>query len=147
MNVYIVWGPPAAGKTTYVREHKMSGDLIVDFDLIKQAVSMEPKTGNIGDLYPLAEGVREYLYQKIETRDVAAENAWVIGSLANSGERQALAHRLAAKLIFIDTSYGECVRRAMKDAERKDKELQLFIIDKWFSNYQKDSFFVEERWD
>ena len=34
--VRMVCGPPCAGKSTYVREHAMPGDIVIDFDLIAQ---------------------------------------------------------------------------------------------------------------
>lgn len=37
--VTVVTGPPAAGKTTHVREHAKPGDVIIDYDLIANALS------------------------------------------------------------------------------------------------------------
>lgn len=38
-NVHVVIGPPAAGKSTFVREHAGPGDVVVDFDLLANALS------------------------------------------------------------------------------------------------------------
>lgn len=38
-NVTVVTGPPAAGKTTYVRQHAKPGDVIIDFDHLANALS------------------------------------------------------------------------------------------------------------
>lgn len=32
--LYLVTGPPAAGKTTWVRQHAQKGDIIIDYDAI-----------------------------------------------------------------------------------------------------------------
>ena len=32
--VYIIYGSPLSGKTTYVKEHAQKGDLIIDIDNI-----------------------------------------------------------------------------------------------------------------
>lgn len=37
--LYVVTGPPASGKTTWVREHAKPGDVVVDYDLIAGALS------------------------------------------------------------------------------------------------------------
>lgn len=145
-NVYIVYGPPASGKSTYVREHKKKGDLVVDFDLIKQAISMNGKTEDICGLYNVAEGIREYLLTLIESRKINCANAWVIGSLADAAERIALKCRLKGELIYMNTTKEQCVARAIKDEERLDKELQLKIIDKWFENYTTAAIYTKERW-
>lgn len=36
--LYVVTGPPCSGKSTHVREHAQPGDIIIDFDLIAQAL-------------------------------------------------------------------------------------------------------------
>lgn len=36
--ITVVTGPPCSGKSTYVQQHRMPGDIIVDFDLIAQAL-------------------------------------------------------------------------------------------------------------
>lgn len=41
MTLYLVTGPPAAGKTTWVREHAQPGDITIDYDTIAQALSPE----------------------------------------------------------------------------------------------------------
>ena len=38
-NMHVVIGPPAAGKSTFVREHAAPDDIIIDFDLLANALS------------------------------------------------------------------------------------------------------------
>lgn len=147
MKVYIVYGAPASGKSTYVKEHMKVGDLVVDFDLIKMAIALSDKAESIGKLYDVAEGIREYLYGLIERRTVICDTVWVIASLAKAEERNALVHRLGGTLIYIRASEQQCISRAIKDGTRKDKELQIKIIRKWFDSYKEDALYTEERWD
>lgn len=134
--VYIVYGAPASGKTTYVKQHMQDGDLVVDLDYIKYALTFRGK-GELGDnLMPIAFDVRDMLYEKIEARDVDAKNIWIIASLPRKEERHRLATRLNAKLIHCHATVHECIDRAMNDIERVDKELQIKIIDKYFANYE-----------
>jgi len=60
VDVYIVWGSPASGKTTYVKKHMEGGDLVVDLDLIKQSISMKEKTTAGDNLLNVALSVREH---------------------------------------------------------------------------------------
>ena len=46
--LYVVTGPPAAGKSTWVREHAQPGDVVVDYDLIAAALSA-PSSGTTHD--------------------------------------------------------------------------------------------------
>lgn len=36
--ITVVTGPPCAGKTTYVQQHKRPGDIVIDFDALAQAL-------------------------------------------------------------------------------------------------------------
>ena len=137
-HVYIIWGSPASGKTTYVKQNMMQGDLIVDLDLIKQSISMSNKTETHDQLLNIALDIRELLYKKITDRNFQSQNVWVIASLPKAEERKQLQHRLKAELVFIDTAKAECINRATKDQERNDKDIQMQIISKWFNSYYYD---------
>ena len=133
---YIVYGSPASGKTTYVKEHKTIGDLVIDLDLIKQAISMESRTNDTDNLLDLAIGIRDYIYKRIENNDINTKAIWIVASLPKKEEREALRDRLNAELIFIDKNIDECLDNAYNDTNRKDKTLQKKIIEKWFASYK-----------
>ena len=38
MKTIVVCGPPASGKTTYVKQHMIPGDIVVDLDAIIDAI-------------------------------------------------------------------------------------------------------------
>lgn len=128
--VYLVCGAPASGKSTYVDQHKKDGDLIVDLDLLRQALGAPHKTSQLFTELLLA--IRETIYKEIVAEHINCENIWVISGLADSDERQRTAHRLNAEIVFINTPYEECLRRAENDSTRKDKVTQKYIINKYF---------------
>lgn len=133
---FIVYGAPASGKSTYVRKHKVKGDLILDLDLIKQAISMCDKTSAPDNLINIVLAIRDTVYGLIENSAVDSKHIWIIGALPNKKERTDLAQRLNAQLIFINAEYNECLARANSDTERKDKVKQEWLIKKWFESYQ-----------
>lgn len=136
IRVYIVWGSPGSGKTTYVKNNMDKGDMVVDLDLIKQSISMASKTNATDNLLNTALSIQEHLYNLIEYREVIrCNNIWVVAGLPNAIDREYLKNRLRAELIQIKATKEECIDRAMKDDEREDKELQMRIIDKWFANF------------
>lgn len=133
---YIVYGAPASGKSSYVNKHKSHGDLIIDLDLIMQAISMECKSNVPNNLLDIAIGIRDYIYDRVESKSVDSKNVWVIGTLPNRDDRAKLADRLNAELIFMDSTIEECLRRAQEDNERTNKDLQINIIESWFAKYK-----------
>ena len=136
IDVFIVWGSPASGKTTHVKNHMENGDMVIDLDLIKQSISMKEKTGADDNLLSVALSVREHIYDLISKRDVNCDNVWIVSGLPYKEEREALENRVkATKLIHIQATQQQCNDRALGDSERKDKERQLELIEKWFKQY------------
>ncbi len=135
--VFIVYGSPASGKSTYVNNHMEQGDLVVDLDLLKQAISLAYKTEATDNLVDTALELRDKLYELIEAKKVDAKRIWVIASLPRRQERQDLAKRLGAELVYCEATVRECIDRAIADVDRRDKEMQIKLIDKWFANYEK----------
>lgn len=135
--VYIVWGAPCSGKTTFVKNSKGNSDLIVDADMIWACI-------NGGEMYTKPNAlktnmfiVRDALYDSIKTRAGKWERAWVIAGLPTASERERLAEALGGELIHIDTDRDECIRRLSNAEDRTDiqKAEWAGYIDKWFAEY------------
>lgn len=134
--IYVIHGAPGSGKTTYVKEHMEKGDLVVDFDLIKQSISMCNKTETPDSLLDISESIRELLYKYIEEKKVNAKTIWIIALLPTREQRKEIQNRFDCQLIHIDTDIETCIQRVLADDERKDKELQMKMLDKYFGYYQ-----------
>lgn len=137
VKVYLIYGAPGSGKTSYVKAHKEYGDLVVDLDLIKQALSMDSEKEQPSNLLGISKEIRDILYEKIRKKEVTARNIWVIASLPKKKERMALRSELDAELIFIDEDLESCIAHVMNDPQRKDKAGQVDIINEWFGWYER----------
>ena len=124
-NVYIVYGPPCSGKTTFVQNNAGPNDLIVDMDSIYQMITTDRLKMN-------AFAVRDCLYEQIKYRTGKWENAYVIAGLPMAMERQRLEIRLNASSVFIDVDADTCKARAQ---ERSNAEETIKYIEEWFSMY------------
>ncbi len=136
--VFIVWGAPGAGKTTYVREHMLPGDMVIDLDAIGMALSLASKTDVPQNIKRITYDIRDFLYQKIADRNINARNVWVIAGLPERDKRHELANKLSGELVFIPSDYRTCYLHALHDDERQDKAIQLAIIDRWFRDFEPD---------
>ena len=92
--VFLVYGPPRAGKTTFVRESMADGDLVVDMDRIWQCVSGLDLYEKPGRLKAVAFKVRDAMLDAVKYRCGKWRNAYVIGGYALSSERERLCREL-----------------------------------------------------
>jgi len=136
-NVFIIWGAPASGKTTYVREHKGKYDIVVDLDYLAAALSMSSDVQDKNsDAFFLALDVRNLLYDLIAERKYNFEAVWIVTMLPEKDKRIRLQQKLKAELIHIDTGKEECLLRARTDGSRRDKQTQYKIIHDYFEKLE-----------
>ncbi|MBH1941645.1 HNH endonuclease [Mobilitalea sibirica] len=135
--VYIIYGPPMSGKTTYVYENMEPGDLIVDMDRLYHAVSLRPMYDKPDNLKYNVFSIRNHIIDNIKTRYGGFRTAWIIGGYPEKFTREKLAEDIGAELIYVETSKELCIERleCCNDyrAEHKDEWVQY--IEKWFEDY------------
>ena len=133
--VYLVYGSPLSGKTTWVNQVRNDGDLMVDMDSIWQAVSGCDRYVKPGTLNACVFGVRDYLLECVKYRRGKWRNAYVIGGYPLISERERLCKELRAREVFIDTSKDECLRRLDDCDDGRDVEEWQAFIDEWWRRY------------
>lgn len=133
--VFLVYGAPLAGKSSWVRDNMTEGDLVIDIDSIWQMVSGCPRYVKPPRLKAVVFKVRDTLLDCVKYRLGKWQSAYVIGSYALQSDRERLCRELGAREVFISTSKEECLRRLENDAERKDIEGYEQYIEEWFSGY------------
>lgn len=133
-NVYIVYGPPMSGKTTYVQEQLGRGDIVVCIDSLYRAIGMLPEHDKPNSLLPIVRGVYNQLLDNVKTRYGKWDNAYVISGLAEKYKREKLAADLGGELIFCNIDKDECLRRLSVDPRGKPGEWENYI-EKWFQQY------------
>lgn len=135
--VYFVYGPPCSGKSTFVQQNKGNSDLVVDIDLIWQAV-----TGGV--LYEKPEALktpvfalRDSLLEVVKTRAGKWQNAYVIEGGARKGDRERRIAALGAEPIYINTDIETCYTRLANDEKRiQVRDIWEHYIADWFAQYQ-----------
>ena len=78
--------------------------------------------------------MRDDLIDAIKFRFGKWNNAYIIGGYAAEGQRERLAQELGARLVFIEATQDECLRRLANDTERDAEEWSNFIFE-WFDLY------------
>lgn len=132
--VFLVYGPPLAGKTTWVQASKSDGDLVIDMDNLWQAVTGLPRYTKPPKLRSIVFRLRDNLIDAVKYRFGKWTNAYIIGGYPNTGERERLAQELQATPVFIQAPEEECMRRLAETEDRDHDEWAAYIID-WFQRY------------
>ena len=133
--VFIVYGSPLSGKSSWVAEAMNEGDLIIDIDSIWQCVSGCDRYVKPNRLKSVVFAVRDNLLESVKYRRGKWLNCYVIGGYPYQAERDRLADMLGARLVHIDTPYEECVKR-LESCEDRDKKLWEQYISDWWLQYE-----------
>lgn len=132
--IYLVFGAPSSGKSTYVNSIAEQNDLIVDLDRIYECINNYRST----KLFPNAMKMFNDLIDVVETRNGQWKNAYVV--IANCRNVERLYNRLGCELIYVDTDKETCIRRGQekinKFGEGYLKSIETFF-DEWNSTYSR----------
>lgn len=135
--VYLVYGSPLSGKSTFVKESMSEGDLIIDMDNLWQAVSGLDRYTKPNRLKAIVFKLRDTLLDSIKYRFGKWNNAYIIGGYPLQSERERLIKELGAREVFIDTSKAECLER-LKNCNDRDYEEWSRFIDDWWNRFNRD---------
>ncbi len=132
--VFVVWGSPFSGKSTFVKQNMAEGDIVVDMDSIWQCVSGCERYVKPNRLKSVVFTIHSQLLECVRMRQGKWLTAWVIGGYPFEGERQRLLNALGARDIFIDTPKEECIKRLF-DSEQRNQKQWLEFIQQWWERY------------
>ena len=132
--VYIVFGAPCSGKTSFVEENAGDNDIILEIDRLYQGIT---KSG-VHELPQVVKSnvfkLRDSMLDMIATRYGAWENAYIIGGYPLLNERERLADRVNAdKIIYVDTPKEVCLLRLESEPNGRDRDKWRGYIDDWFA--------------
>jgi len=133
--VFIVYGSPLAGKSSYVQEAMVEGDLIIDMDAIWQCVSGCERYTKPNRLKSVVFAVRDNLLESVKYRRGKWLNAYIVGGYPYKAERERLIDTLGAREVYIDTDKDTCLNRLLACEDRDKAEWERYIND-WWLQYQ-----------
>lgn len=134
--VFIVYGPPCSGKTSYALDAMSKGDMLVDMDLLFYALSGMGLYDKPGNLIQNVYAIHNTLIDNIKVRYGKWYTAYVVGGYADKRKREKLADDLGAELVYCEATKEQCIERLMADGEKPHKEEWKLYIDRWFAEYQ-----------
>ena len=134
-NVYIVYGSPLSGKSTFVRDNMDVGDYVLDIDNIWQCISGCDRYIKPNRLRSCVFDIRNHMIDMVRMRYGKWLNAWVIGGYPLISERERLRKSLNAREIFIDTPKEECIQRLYSCDDGRDVDEWMKYIEDWWEKF------------
>lgn len=129
--VFLVYGSPCSGKTSWVESVANDDDLILDVDRIWDAVCKVGQQGKPGRLKANVFGIRDCIIEQVRLRKGTWRNAYIIGGYPLRSDRDRLCDMLRAEPIYIEASKDDCLKRAETERPEAWKD---FILN-WFDSY------------
>lgn len=126
--VYLVYGSPCAGKSTWVESVANNDDLIIDLDKLWEAVCLSDRYSKPNRLKANVFGLRDCLIDQVRCRAGMWRNAYIIGGYPLRTDRDRLCDLLGATPIYIEATKDECLSRAANDNWKK-------FVEEWFENF------------
>ena len=133
--IFLIYGSPLSGKSTYVQNIIEPGDLIVDIDRIWECISGLPNHTKPPKLNAVAFGLKNNLLDMVRYRTGRWDNCYIIGGFPLISERERICKELGAREIFIDTPKEICLQR-LEASEDRDKEAYRKYIEDWWRKYK-----------
>lgn len=133
--VYLVFGAPCSGKSTFVINNMIKGDLVLDIDNLWQALSNQQRYIKPYQIKQIVMRTRDLILDSIKYRLGDWANAYIVGGYPLKSERERLLKELCAEEIFIDCSKDKCIERLKFDKERDINEWSKYIDD-WFEVFK-----------
>ena len=126
--VFLVYGSPCSGKTTWVNENANADDLILDIDKLWESVCKSDRLHKPARLKANVFGIRDCILDQIRTRTGMWRNAYVVGGYPLRSDRDRLCDLLDAEPVYIEATKEECLSRA------ENSDWQSYVED-WFGSF------------
>lgn len=129
IDVTVVAGPPAAGKTTYVNQRKGPNDLVIDLDAIAVALGSDVSHDHNQRLLPFMFAARDAVIDRM-SRPNDVQRFWIIRTAPTFKERS---EWWQATVVVLETPPDECKARARRAGRPPHWDR---LIDAWWDEYQ-----------
>lgn len=136
--VTMVCGPPAAGKTTYVRQHAAKDDLVIDLDEIIRGLAGRNYTDH-QERYWIARALRErnQILRSL-SEPGRYRRCWFIICAADRLERDWWARQLNAEVVLLETPEQVCIERIESSNRAGFMKLnRATAVQQWWARHRR----------
>lgn len=116
VRIVVVMGPPAAGKSTYIRQHAQPEDVVIDLDVIASALrgpTYDPQHEYPPHVRHVAIAARQAAIRRA-TRLAERVTTWIVHSMPSAAQLDSYRAQ-GAELVTVDPGADVVVERARAD--------------------------------
>lgn len=125
MAIRVIYGPPGAGKTTYISEHRKVGDIVIDMDALAVALGSPDDHDHPSSIKQVAGYVRVVAIRKALEVDA---DTWVVDTWLRTG---ILHETPGCEYVVVDPGQTVTLRRAEASGR---PERSMDAIRRWYLN-------------
>jgi len=132
--IRVITGPPCGGKSTFVTENALPGDIVIDMDLIASAMVVDSTDTHdySNEVRQIARRARKVAVKEaLRIGQVSRRNVWIVHTSPDS-EWQRIYRLHNAKITEVDPGRDECLRR-LADRPATQHVLTKRVIDDWYA--------------
>lgn len=141
MNIIIVHGSPCSGKSTYVKTHKKTEDLVYDYDAIARAVTLNDERPYSEELRKITTGIRDQLIEYALEDTQADSTLWIITTYVYSALKT-----IEAEKVYIHSTFEECIRRLKSNPDGRDVAMIADVIKRYHERFTSDNRYTRYEW-
>ena len=137
--IKVVYGAPASGKSTYVKKHIKSNDIVYDYDALMQCLTLKDKYDRNNNASYLITYIRNVIIRQHTLEKNKIDNIWIITTFVNEKLKKDLSiiEDKDIEYIKMKTSLKTCLERIDEDEKRKPlAEDMKKAVYKWFEEYK-----------
>jgi len=130
---FVVSGPPASGKSTWIEGRRRPGDLIWDFDVVASAVTRCEMWNRPPEAVDCVTAMRQAF---VEWACSVSTNSQIFVIAGNVRSGEFVSRKIGAELIVLRTPRVVCIQRIQNDPARAARRAeQLQAVDDWFGEF------------
>ena len=136
-HIYLVYGSPLSGKSTFVKERAGVHDLIIDIDKIYEAITNNPLYIKSNRLFDNVKAVQNCLLDCVKYKRGKWVNVFIVSGMPYKGERERFCKEYGAEPIYIDCDKQTALSRLASVQDGRDIKVWTEYIETWFMRYQE----------
>lgn len=128
MEIIIVYGPPASGKTTYVKKNMDKGDMVYDYDAVMQSITFSEYQQHIPNAHDTCLLIRNTMIDYAQHIDEG--RLYIITTYLSKKITDRLSNYHTVRM---STDIDTCIER-VNNSNRSNKEALKKVIREWFND-------------